>query len=245
MSPIIFRPIREQLEHDRVIRQLQKQSSWRREFEVAINEGAEEAVSVKVGGRICYPDLVLTRKVGARRLYGVVEVETAESVNRLEAMSEWTHYGKARGVFYLYVPAGFTDVAQRLCEKSKINVTEIWAYYAFGSEAKFSMVYRSPRAISLAKAANKKASSKNAERSAAVKQGKVAKNKSKVTKGRKTARNKLVKKASTKIRVTKKSPPKKTEVKSGPKKVVSKARRVTKTKNVRKKSHSTTARRKK
>ena len=184
-------------------------------------EGAEEAVSVKVGNRICYPDLVLTRKVGARRLYGVVEVETAESVNRLEAMSEWIHYGRARGAFYLYVPAGFTDVALRLCENSRINVTEIWAYYAFGSQAKFSMVYRSKRATSLAKVAKKKVSLKNAEKSAAVKQRKVAKNKSKVTKGRKTTRNKLVKKASTKTR------------------------RVTKTKNVRKKSHSTTAGRKK
>ena len=257
MSPIIFRPIREQLEHDRVIRQLQKQSRWRREFEVAINEGAEEAVSVKVRDRICYPDLVLTRKIGARRLYGVVEVETAESVNQLEAMSEWTHFAKARGVFYLYVPAGFTDVALRLCENSKINVTEIWAYYAFGSQAKFSMVYRSRRATNLAKAAKKKISSKKAAaakkkisskkaaKSIAVKQRKVAKSKTKVTKGRKTTRNKQVKKGPTKKRVTKKSPGKKSKVKSGSKKVAPKTRRVTKSKNVRKLSPSTTARRKK
>ena len=219
VSPIIFRPIREQLEHDRVIRQLQKQSRWRREFEVAINVGAEEAVSVKVGDRICYPDLVLTRRIGARRLYGVVEVETAESVNHLEAVSEWTHFAKARGVFYLYVPAGFTDVALRLCENSKINVTEVWAYYAFGSQAKFSMVYRSRRATNLAKAAKKKISSKKAAKSIAVKQRKVAKSKTKVTKGRKTTRNKQVKKGPTKKRVTKKSPEKKSKVKSGSKKV--------------------------
>ena len=245
MSPIIFRPIREQLEHDRVIRQLQKQSRWRREFEVAINVGAEEAVSVKVGDRICYPDLVLTRRIGARRLYGVVEVETAESVNHLEAVSEWTHFAKARGVFYLYVPAGFTDVALRLCENSKINVTEVWAYYAFGSQAKFSMVYRSRRATNLAKAAKKKISSKKAAKSIAVKQRKVAKSKTKVTKGRKTTRNKQVKKGPTKKRVTKKSPGKKSKVKSGSKKVAPKTRRVTKSKNVRKLSPSTTARRKK
>ena len=245
MSPIIFRPIREQLEHDRVIRQLQKQSRWRREFEVAINEGAEEAVSVKVRDRICYPDLVLTRKIGARRLYGVVEVETAESVNHLEAVSEWTHFAKIRGVFYLYVPAGFTDVALRLCENSKINVTEVWAYYAFGSQAKFSMVYRSRRATNLAKAAKKKISSQKAAKSTTVKQRKVAKSKTKVTKGRKTTRNKQVKKGPTKKRVTKKSPEKKSKVKSGSKKVASKTRRVTKAKNVRKLSPSTTARRKK
>ena len=255
MSPIIFRPIREQLEHDRVIRQLQKQSRWRREFEVAINVGAEEAVSIKVGNRICYPDLVLTRATSGRRLYGVVEVETAESVNHLEAMAEWNHFGKARGRFYLYVPAGFTDIALRLCQNAEINVTEIWAYYAFGSQAKFSMTYRSPRAARLAKAAKKKASLEKVAKSAAVKRRKIAKSKSKVTKGQKTTRSKPVKKGSTKKRVvkksstkkgvTKKSPRKKSKVKVAARKVASKTSRTTKTKNARKQSRSTTARRKK
>ena len=253
MSPIIFRPIREQLEHDRVIRQLQKQSRWRREFEVTINAGAEEVVPVKVGNRICYPDLVLMRKVGPRRLYGVVEVETAESVNHLEAMSEWTHFGKARGAFYIYVPAGFTDIALRLCQNAKINVTEIWAYYAFGSQAKFSMEYRSPRAARLAKAAKKKVSSKKVAKSVVVKQRKAAKSKAKVTSGRKATRKKLVKKGPTKKRVTKKSVGRQSKVKSGSKKGVSKTKRATKTKRVsrtktkkiRKQSSLTTARRKK
>lgn len=255
MAPIIFRPIREQLEHDRVIRQLQKQSRWRREFEVAVNVGAEEAVSIRVGHRICYPDLVLTRTAGSRRLYGVVEVETAESVNHLEAMSEWSHFAKARGVFYLYVPAGFTDVALRLCQNAKINVTEIWAYYAFGSQAKFSMAYRSPRATRLAKAAKKTVSTKKAVKSVKVKPRKVTKKKSKITKGRKTTLAKASKKSSTKKRavkkspakkrLTKKSPVKRSKVKSRSKKVVSKARRLTKTKNVKKASPVKSTRRKK
>ena len=265
MSPIIFRPIREQLEHDRVIRQLQKQSKWRREFEVAVNLGAEEEVAVKVGQRVCYPDLVLTRAAGARRLYGVVEVETAESVNHLEAMAEWSHFAKARGVFYLYVPAGFTDIALRLCQNSKINVTEIWAYYAFGSQAKFSMTYRSPRATRLAKAAKKKGSTKKIVKSATVKPRKVAKTKSRITKVRKATLNKrsqkslakkrvtkksptkkrVTKKSPTKKRVTKKSPEKRSKVKSRSKNVVSKTRRLTTTKKVRKQSSAKTARRKK
>ncbi len=255
MAPIIFRPIREQLEHDRVIRQLQKQSRWRREFEVSINVGAEEAVSIRVGNRICYPDLVLTRTTHGRRLYGVVEVETAESVNHLEAMSEWSHYAKARGVFYLYVPAGFTDVALRLCQNAKINVTEIWAYYAFGSQAKFSMAYRSARATRLAKAAKKKVSKKKTVKSVKVKLPKVAKKKSKITKGRKPTLAKASKKSSTKKRAVKKSPTKKrltkqglgkrSKVKSRSKKVVSKTRRLTKTKNARKASPVKIARRKK
>jgi len=100
-----------------------------------------------------YPDLVLTSTVSGRRLHGVVEVETASSVNHLEAMAQWGHFAKVRGAFYLYVPAGLADVAQRLCEATKANVTEIWVYYAIGSQAKFSMSYRSRRARVAAKAA--------------------------------------------------------------------------------------------
>ena len=170
MSPILLRPIREQLEHDRVIRQLQ--TRWRRRFDVGINVGNDEEVSVRSGDRTCYPDLVLTSTAGGRRLHGVVEVETAESVNHLEAMAEWSHFAIARGAFYLYVPAGFTDVALRLCETAHVNVTEIWAYYAIGTQAKFSMAYRSPRARQRAKAAkatvakSSKASAKSSKKPA-------------------------------------------------------------------------------
>ena len=152
MSPILLRPIREQVEHDRVIRQLQ--TRLRRRFEVAANIGSDEETSVKIDGRVHYPDLILTNTTGGRRLHGLVEVETAESVNHLEAMAEWKHFAKARGAFYLYVPAGFTDVVERLCQGAKINVTEVWAYYAIGSQVKFSMTYRSPRAKLAAKTAS-------------------------------------------------------------------------------------------
>ncbi len=158
MSPILLRPIREQLEHDRVIRQLQVR--WRRRFDVGINVGREETVSVRSGPRTCFPDLVLTRTAGGRRLHGVIEVETAESVNHLEAMSEWSHFAKAKGSFYLYVPAGFTEIALRLCQVAKVNVTEIWAYYAIDSQAKFSMSYRSPRAKQRIRAASVKTAKK-------------------------------------------------------------------------------------
>ena len=46
MSPILVRPVREQLEHDRVIRLLQ--AKYKRKFEVAINPGNEQ--SAPVGG---------------------------------------------------------------------------------------------------------------------------------------------------------------------------------------------------
>ena len=47
MSPILVRPVREQLEHDRIIRFLQ--GKYRRRYEVAVNPGAEQNVPVGTG----------------------------------------------------------------------------------------------------------------------------------------------------------------------------------------------------
>ena len=145
---------------------------------------------------MCFPDLVLTRTAGGRRLHGVIEVETSESVNHLEAMSEWSHFAKARGSFYLYVPAGFTEVALRLCQATKINVTEIWAYYAIDSQAKFSMSYRSPRARQQVKAAGVKVQKKptSARKATPTQKSKVAKPSSKAARARPTAKKPTKKK---------------------------------------------------
>ena len=144
MSPILVRPIREQFEHDRVIRVLQLR--LRRRFAVRVNIGDEpEATAVRSSAGQLFPDLVLTAAEGIRRLHGVVEVETTESVNRLEAMHEWVQLSKVRGAFYLYVPAGTTDVARRLCESFRVAVNEIWSYHAVGDQIRFTMVHRSKR----------------------------------------------------------------------------------------------------
>src|SRR6185436_1787640 len=82
LSPILVRPVREQLEHDRVIRLLQ--AKYKRKFEVAINPGNEQTTPVGPGPLPWYPDLVLQSTERGRKLLGVVEVETAESVNHLE-----------------------------------------------------------------------------------------------------------------------------------------------------------------
>ena len=52
-----MRPVREQLEHYRVIRLLQSKS--RRKFEVAINPGNERNTAVGAGPTAVYPDLLL------------------------------------------------------------------------------------------------------------------------------------------------------------------------------------------
>ena len=140
MSPILVRPVREQLEHDRVIRLLQVK--YKRKFEVAINPGNEQTAPVGAGPQPWYPDLVLQSNDRARKLLGVVEVETAESVNHLEAMSQWAAFSKLRAPFHLYVPASSIDTARRLCSDLQVPVSEVWAYSAMGDQMRFTLVQR-------------------------------------------------------------------------------------------------------
>ena len=123
MSPIFVRPVREQLEHDRLIRFLQ--NKYRKKFEPAINLGDEQAAPVKIGHATFFPDLVL---MAGKKLGGLVEVESGESVNNLEAMAQWVHFSHARVPFHLYVPVQAHDVARRLCEANQVRVAEIWTY---------------------------------------------------------------------------------------------------------------------
>jgi hypothetical protein len=142
VSPILVRPVREQLEHDRLIRLLQVK--LRRKFEVAINPGNEQNAPVGTAGPApLYPDLVLLSLERGRRLQGVIEVETGESVNHLEALAQWTHLAKLRAEFHLYVPAGMVEVARRLCEDNHIQVNEIWSYHSIGDQVRFTLVHRS------------------------------------------------------------------------------------------------------
>jgi hypothetical protein len=141
VSPILVRPVREQLEHDRVIRLLQAKS--RRRFEAAINPGAEHNSAVGTGPSALYPDVVLQSLERGHKLQAVVEVETGESVNHLEALAQWAHFARLRVPFHLYVPAGMVDVARRLCEDNQIHVGEIWSYHTIGDQVRFTLVHRS------------------------------------------------------------------------------------------------------
>ena len=123
MSPIFVRPVREQLEHDRLIRHLQ--TRYKRKFEALINPGEEHAAPVKLGTATFYPDVVLME---GKKLAGLVEVETGESVNNLEAMAQWVHFARSRVPFHLYVPVTAYDAARRLCESHQARVAEVWTY---------------------------------------------------------------------------------------------------------------------
>jgi hypothetical protein len=144
VSPILVRPVREQLEHDRIIRFLHGKS--RRKFDAAMNPGAEQNAPVGTGVAAVYPDLVLLSQQRGHRLQVVIEVETGESVNHLEALSQWAHFGRLRAAFHLYVPASMVDVARRLCEDNRIQVNEIWSFHTIGDQVRFTLVHRSKEA---------------------------------------------------------------------------------------------------
>lgn len=123
MSPIYVRPEREQAEHDRLIRFLQAQYS--RKFEALANPGDERVAPVKVAAATHFPDIVLNEDM---RLAGLVEIETAASVNNLETMAKWVPFSRARVPFHLYVPVQGYEAALRLAEAHHVKAAEIWTY---------------------------------------------------------------------------------------------------------------------
>ena len=161
---ILIRPVREQLEHDRVIRLLQ--AKYKRKFDVAMNVGDERLVSIKVGPAVLFPDLVLTSLQPPKRMVGVVEVETGESVNHLEALAQWANFSKSKAAFHLYVPSGSLDIARRLCDDMHVVCAELWTYMLIGDQLRFTLVRKTdapePAGRAVAKVASKPAAGKKA-----------------------------------------------------------------------------------
>lgn len=177
MSPILVRPVREQLEHDRIIRLLQAKS--KRRYDAAMNPGNEQNAPVKVPTGALFPDVLLFSQDRGRRLQAVVEVETGESVNHLEALSQWAAFGRLRVEFFLYVPANMVDVARRLADDNHIHVHEIWSYHLVGDQFRFTLMHRSretapaPRAAA-ARPARRPVASATARRKVAPRSTKTA-----------------------------------------------------------------------
>jgi len=143
VSPILTRPVREQLEHDRVIRLLQ--ARYKRKTDVIINPGSEQNQSVTVENLVVFPDVLIYAE-GGKKLLGTVEVETGESVNALEARAEWGVFCKLKVPMYLYVPAASVDTARRLIAEYAIPVAEVWSFTVSYDQIRFTMIYRSPDA---------------------------------------------------------------------------------------------------
>ena len=110
----------------------------------ASTPGAEQNSPVGSGVSAVYPDVVLVSQDRGRKVMAVIEVETVESVNNLEALAEWIPFGRLKSPFHLYVPAAMVDVAKRLCSDSQIPVAEIHTYHWIGDEMRFLPVYKAP-----------------------------------------------------------------------------------------------------
>ncbi len=189
MTPILVRPVREQLEHDRVIRMLQ--TRWRRKYAVTANVGAEQAASITSGDATLFPDLVLS-SLATHKAEIVVEVETAESVNNLEALAEWARFGRLRTAFHLYVPTGSVDAAKRLCAEHGIPVAEICTYHFLGDQMRFTTVFKAPvPARPASQRPAKRTTEKVPRRRAAAgsRQAKPARRRAAGSSGKKTARS--------------------------------------------------------
>ncbi|HEX7085539.1 MAG TPA: hypothetical protein VF198_04200 [Vicinamibacterales bacterium] len=119
-----------------------------RKVEVAINPGSEQNASVG-SGRKDYPDALIYSTDKGRRLIGVIEVETGESVNNLEATWQWAQLARLKVPFHLYVPMSAVDVARRLSVANQIPVAEIWSYHQVGDQMKFTLIHRDAEAAAL------------------------------------------------------------------------------------------------
>lgn len=155
MTPIFVRPVREQLEHDRLIRFLLAKFKAKRKFDVLANVGDERQAPIKVGNNTYFPDLVL---VDGKKVAALIEVETGESTNNLEAMAQWTHFSRARVPFHLYVPVLAIDAARRLCEANNVLASEIWSYRPVNDQFDLVRVHHDPDAVRASSKGSKAAS---------------------------------------------------------------------------------------
>ncbi|MEZ5416575.1 MAG: hypothetical protein R2708_04445 [Vicinamibacterales bacterium] len=150
--PILVRPVREQLEHDRIIRLLQVK--YQKKHDPVANVGSEPPTSIVIGTAEFTPDLILLTADKARKLDGVVEVETGESVNSLETLAQWVPFSKLRVPFHLYVPPHTLDTVRRLMRDHNVTVAELWTFHAHLDQIRFTLIQKAPdAAIAAAKKA--------------------------------------------------------------------------------------------
>src|SRR5262245_47854657 len=122
--------------------------------------------------------------MSGKKIVGVAEVETGESVNNLEAMAQWVHFSHARVPFHLYVPVQSYDVARRLCEANQVRAAEIWTDRPMADGFDLVRAFHDPSGTSLEK--QKKAAPRPGKPGAGKKKSKIAR-RAKPAKGGKKA----------------------------------------------------------
>lgn len=115
--------------HDRVI-QVALGRLDKTNHDVYINPGSQK--NVWIGNN--YPDIVMVKK-GTTTVDFIIEVETSDSINLVEATNQWKKYAtEIRASFYLLVPFNQKNHAINLCKQ--VGISARFGTYqtdAFGS----------------------------------------------------------------------------------------------------------------
>ncbi len=105
-----------QSQHDKVI-QLALERLDKSNHDVYINPGNEH--NVWIGDN--YPDIVLVKK-GTKTVEFIIEVETNDSINIIEATNQWKKYAtEIKASFYILVPFSKKNLAISLCKQVGIT----------------------------------------------------------------------------------------------------------------------------
>lgn len=103
--------------HDRVIQTAVNRLD-KINHDVYSNPGSYKKISIGDN----YPDIIITRK-GDTTVQYIIEVETSETVNIAEAITQWKKYANdIRTSFYLLVPLPQKNLAVSLCKQIGITV---------------------------------------------------------------------------------------------------------------------------
>ncbi len=99
-----------QVFHDKVVEIASENLRRSNQFKVYANPG--DSKNTRIGE--LYPDIIITPQNENRVLF-IIEVETADSINANEAISQWKSYSNLGGTFYILVPIESKTLAQNLC----------------------------------------------------------------------------------------------------------------------------------
>lgn len=112
-----YRTYQRQYIHDRVIQVAAENLRRTNNYRVYTNPGTEHNTSI---GNL-YPDLILTPP-NSNNVQFIIEVETVDSVNANEALSQWKAYSNLGGTYYLLVPQESRILAENICRQYGIQV---------------------------------------------------------------------------------------------------------------------------
>lgn len=102
--------------HDRVIQVAADNLKNSGRFQVYVNPGSQK--NTRIGN--LYPDIILTPAT-TNNVQFIIEVETSNSVNANEALSQWQAYSNLGGAFYLLIPKESRTLAENICRQYNIR----------------------------------------------------------------------------------------------------------------------------